>query len=103
MENDLHQLGFAKPEVEKVMISRMKFAYPIHDPIRDRSVVRIRDYLREHYPSLHPIGRNGMHHYDNQDHAMLSAIRSVGKSFGENVDPWQVNTELSYHEQGLRR
>ena len=34
---------------------------------------------------------------------MLSAIRSVGKSFGENVDPWQVNTELSYHEQGLRR
>ncbi|TDL10048.1 protoporphyrinogen oxidase [Mycolicibacterium obuense] len=103
VENDLHQLGFAKPEVEKVMISRMKFAYPIHDPIRDRSVVRIRDYLREHYPSLHPIGRNGMHHYDNQDHAMLSAIRSVGKSFGENVDPWQVNTELSYHEQGLRR
>lgn len=103
VENDLQQLGFAKPEVEKVMISRMKFAYPIHDPIRDRSVVRIRDYLREHYPSLHPIGRNGMHHYDNQDHAMLSAIRSVGKSFGENVDPWQVNTELSYHEQGLRR
>ena len=76
---------------------------PIHDPARDRSVVRIRDYLREHYPSLHPIGRNGMHHYDNQDHAMLSAIRSVGKYFGENVDPWQVNTDLGYHETGLLR
>ena len=54
-------------------------------------------------PVAHPIGRNGMHHYDNQDHAMLSAIRSVGKYFGENVDPWQVNTDLSYQEQGLRR
>ncbi|MBX7450616.1 FAD-dependent oxidoreductase [Mycolicibacterium sp. 3033] len=103
VEHDLGQLGFATTEIEKVMISRSKFAYPIHDPIRDRSVVRIRDHLREHYPSLHPVGRNGMHHYDNQDHAMLSAIRSVGKCFGENVDPWQVNTDLSYNEQGLRR
>jgi len=103
VERDLHQLGLRDPEIEHVMIVRSKFAYPIHDPMRDRSVVRIRDYLRQHYPSLHPIGRNGMHRYDNQDHAMLSAIRSVGKYFGENVDPWQVNTDLGYHEQGLRR
>ncbi|RZT18945.1 UDP-galactopyranose mutase [Mycobacterium sp. BK558] len=103
VERDLHQLGFKNPQIERVMITRSKFAYPIHDPVRDRSVVRIRDYLREHYPTLHPIGRNGMHHYDNQDHAMLSAIRSVGRYFGENVDPWQVNTDLSYHEQGLLR
>ena len=47
------------------------------------------------------MGRNGMHHYDNQDHAMLSAIQSVARYFGENVDPWQVNTSLRYHESGL--
>jgi UDP-galactopyranose mutase len=44
-----------------------------------------------------------MHHYDNQDHAMLSAMRSVDQYFGENVDPWQVNTDLNYHESGLMK
>ena len=42
-----------------------------------------------------------MHHYDNQDHAMLSASKSVALYFGERVDPWQVNTERRYHEAGL--
>jgi UDP-galactopyranose mutase len=42
-----------------------------------------------------------MHRYDNQDHAMLSAMRSVDGYFGEDVDPWQVNTDRRYHETGL--
>jgi hypothetical protein len=49
------------------------------------------------------MGRNGRHHYDNQDHAMLSAIHSVGRYLGKNVDPWQVNTDRSYHESGLMK
>ncbi len=60
-----------------------------------------RDYLRQHHPTVHPIGRNGMHHYDNQDHAMLSAVRSVARYFGEYADPWQVNAAHLYHESGL--
>ena len=103
VERDLELLGFGDSEIERVMIVRSQYAYPIYDPARNRSVVRIRDYLRQHFPTLYPMGRNGMHHYDNQDHAMLSAIRSVGRSFGENVDPWQVNTDLGYHESGLLR
>lgn len=83
------------------MVARSQFAYPVHDPARDRNVARIRDYLREHHPTVYPIGRNGMHHYDNQDHAMLSAVRSVAQYFGENADPWQVNTARLYHETGL--
>ncbi|QZY47761.1 NAD(P)/FAD-dependent oxidoreductase [Mycolicibacterium austroafricanum] len=100
---DLRTLGFGGAAVARVMIVRCEFAYPIYDPVRDRSVVRIRDYLRQQYPSLYPMGRNGMHHYDNQDHAMLSAMRSVARAFGENVDPWQVNTDIGYHEYGLLR
>ncbi|MGE2736448.1 NAD(P)/FAD-dependent oxidoreductase [Mycolicibacterium vaccae] len=101
--HDLRMLGMHPSTIEKTMIVRSQFAYPIHDPTRDRGVVRIRDYLRRHYPSLHPMGRNGMHRYDNQDHAMLSAIHSVGRYFGEHVtDPWHVNTERIYHETGLR-
>ncbi|MGB3352100.1 MAG: FAD-dependent oxidoreductase [Mycobacterium sp.] len=98
---DLRALGVDDSAVQRVMVVRSEFAYPVYDPARERSVARIRDFLCREYPSLHPIGRNGMHHYDNQDHAMLSALRSVGRYFGENVDPWQVNTDRGYHESGV--
>ena len=85
------------------MIVRSQFAYPIDDKARERGVARIRDYLRQKHPTLHPIGRNGMHRYDNQDHAMLSAMHSVSRYLGENVDPWQVNADRGYHEAGLMK
>ncbi len=102
VEQDLRELGVGESGIEHVMVARSEYAYPIYDPGRDRSVGRIRDFLRRHYPSLHPMGRNGMHHYDNQDHAMLSAMHSVARYFGDSVDPWQVNTSLRYHESGLK-
>ncbi|MGD9618306.1 MAG: FAD-dependent oxidoreductase [Mycolicibacterium sp.] len=101
VERDLDTLGLGGSDVERIMIVRSQFAYPVHDPGRDRNVARIRDYLRQHHPSIYPMGRNGMHHYDNQDHAMLSAVRSVARYFGEIADPWQVNTARLYHETGL--
>ena len=101
VEADLRVLGMDVADVEHVMIVRSEFAYPISDPVQARSVARVRTYLRRHHPSLYPIGRNGMHRYDNQDHAMLSAMRSVDGYLGEDVDPWQVNTDTRYHESGL--
>lgn len=103
VEHDLQVLGVGDSSVQQLMIIRSQFAYPIYESGRERNVVRIRDYLRENHPGLHPIGRNGMHRYDNQDHAMLSALRSVDRYFGEKVDPWLVNADLGYHETGLLR
>lgn len=103
VERDLRTLGVDSSQVEHVMVVRSRYAYPIRNAAQDNSVAHIRDYLRANYPSLHPIGRNGMHRYDNQDHAMLSAMRSVDRYFGKNVDPWQVNTDRRYHEAGLLR
>nr|ABP47218.1 UDP-galactopyranose mutase [Mycolicibacterium gilvum PYR-GCK] len=102
VEQDLRMLGADAAPVH-MMIVRSQYAYPIYETGRERNVVRIRDYLRDQHPALHPIGRNGMHRYDNQDHAMLSALRSVARYFGEQVDPWQVNTGPGYHETGLLR
>ncbi|AEV71320.1 protoporphyrinogen oxidase [Mycolicibacterium rhodesiae NBB3] len=102
VEQDLRELGVADSPLDNVIIVRSQFAYPIDDKARERGVARIRDYLRQKHPTLHPIGRNGMHRYDNQDHAMLSAMHSVSRYMGENVDPWQVNTGRSYHEAGLK-
>lgn len=103
VEQDLCAVGVDGSDIEHCMIVRSQFAYPINDPAREQSVAAIRDFLRRIHPSLHPIGRNGMHHYDNQDHAMLSAMRSVDLYFGENVDPWQVNTDRGYQESGLKK
>jgi protoporphyrinogen oxidase len=103
VQRDLRVLGMDDSTVERIMVVRSRFAYPISDPAGDRGVARIRNYLLRHYPSLHPIGRNGMHRYDNQDHAMLSSMHSVAQYFGENVDPWQVNTDRRHHESGLLR
>lgn len=103
VQEDLRELGVADSPLDYVMFVRSQFAYPIYDHARERDVARIRDYLRQNHPTLYPIGRNGMHHYDNQDHAMLSAMHSVGQYFGEKVDPWQVNTDRGYHESSLMK
>jgi hypothetical protein len=50
--------------------------------------------------NLQTIGRNGLHRYDNQDHAMMTGIWAVRNIlFGERLDLWQVNTEQEYHEE----
>jgi hypothetical protein len=48
------------------------------------------------------VGRNGMHKYNNQDHAMMTAMLTV-----ENIrlgrrafDVWRVNQDAEYHEEG---
>ena len=103
VEEDLRALGIDCSTVERITVGRSRYAYPIYDQARDRSVEQVRGYLTRHFPSLYPMGRNGMHHYDNQDHAMLSALQSVARYFGERVDPWQVNTDRHHHESGLLR
>ena len=62
----------------------------------------IRRDLELTYPSLHLIGRNGMHKYNNQDHAMMTAMLTARNILaGERVyDIWQVNEDAEYHEAG---
>jgi protoporphyrinogen oxidase len=53
-------------------------------------------------PTLHLVGRNGMHRYNNQDHAMMTAMLTVENILaGERVyDTWCVNEDAEYHEAG---
>ena len=41
-----------------------------------------REWLAEHTPNVYPVGRNGMHRYNNQDHSMYTAMLSVENIFG---------------------
>ena len=54
------------------------------------------------YPTLHMVGRNGMHRYNNQDHAMMTAMLTVRNIVaGVRVyDIWNVNEDAEYHEAG---
>jgi protoporphyrinogen oxidase len=56
----------------------------------------------DQFSNLYPVGRNGMHRYNNQDHSMLAADRAVSSiTNGGNgkSDIWRVNAEDEYHEE----
>ncbi len=44
------------------------------------------------------VGRNGLHKYNNHDHAMLTALLAVPNLLGESNDVWAVNTGEEYEE-----
>ena len=62
----------------------------------------LRSYL-DRFSNLYPIGRNGMHRYNNQDHSMLSANAAVDAiARGAPKDQiWNINAEESYHEETI--
>ncbi len=56
-------------------------------------------------PCLHLVGRNGMHKYNNQDHAMMTALLTAENILAgeQKWDVWQVNQDAEYHESGEDR
>jgi protoporphyrinogen oxidase len=98
---ELAKLKLCKPEeVLWGMAVHQPKAYPVYDDEYKQHLAVIRDYLREHMPNLHLVGRNGMHHYNNQDHSMMTALlvaRNIAT--GTQYDPWKVNTDAEYHEE----
>lgn len=100
---ELATLGLCKPEnITKGVVVRQEKAYPVYDDTYEENVRFIREELEEKYPTLHLVGRNGMHRYNNQDHAMMTAMLTVRNIIaGSRVyDIWQVNEDAEYHEMG---
>jgi hypothetical protein len=81
----------------------MPNAYPVYDEGYATRVETIRRFLADEVPNVHPVGRNGMHRYNNQDHSMLTALLTVENLFGEDYDTWSVNVEADYHEEQVGR
>ena len=102
-KRELLQIGLAQEgDVVDGTVVRQKKAYPVYDDHYARNVATVREELEMRYPNLHLVGRNGMHKYNNQDHAMMTAMLCT-----ENIlanarlyDLWQVNADAEYHEQG---
>ena len=81
----------------------MPKAYPVYDETYRANVEVLRAWLEAHTPNVHPVGRNGMHKYNNQDHSMYTAMLTVENIFGADHDIWTVNVEEEYHESSRRR
>jgi protoporphyrinogen oxidase len=99
-KRELESLGLLRPErVETGYVVRMPKAYPMYDDKYAAQVLVLREWLAAHAPNVHPVGRNGMHKYNNQDHSMLTAMLSVDNILGAHHDVWSVNVEQDYHEE----
>jgi protoporphyrinogen oxidase len=99
---ELAQLGLADPAtVVGGTVVRQEKAYPVYDETYRDNVDALRREL-ERYPTLHLVGRNGMHRYNNQDHAMMTAMLTVRNiEAGARIyDIWNVNEDAEYHESG---
>jgi protoporphyrinogen oxidase len=83
-------------------VIRQPKAYPVYDGEYKQNVDVIRGALRDHCPNLHLVGRNGMHKYNNQDHAMMTAMLTARNILagGQKYDVWAVNDDGEYHEAG---
>jgi protoporphyrinogen oxidase len=100
---ELEQIGLgAAADVVDGCVIRQPKAYPVYDDAYQQHVSVIRRTLDSHCRNLHLVGRNGMHKYNNQDHAMMTALLAARNILaGENkFDVWSVNEDAEYHEAG---
>jgi protoporphyrinogen oxidase len=100
--SEVQKIGLvSRDEVRGSRVVRQPKAYPVYDDQYRQIVQAVRDDLAEHYPNLHLVGRNGMHKYNNQDHAMMTAMLTVENIVAERqvYDVWAVNEDAQYHEE----
>ena len=98
---ELEQLGLvAADDVSGGWVVRMPKAYPMYSSGYQRHVEVLRGWLEANAVNVWPVGRNGMHRYNNQDHSMFTAMLAVENVvLGTDHDTWGVNVESEYHEE----
>ena len=97
---EIAQIGLARHEdVSDGCVFRVPKSYPVYDADYGDHLAVIREYV-DRLENLQTIGRNGLHRYNNQDHAMLTGMYAVRNAlYAEGYDLWSVNTEQEYHEE----
>ena len=101
---EIGKIGLMIPsDVTDACVVRQAKAYPVYDSSYASNVRAVRQEISERYPNLHLIGRNGMHKYNNQDHAMMTGLlTALNIVAGRPIyDVWQVNEDAEYSEKGV--
>ena len=102
-KRELARIGLASyADIEEGRVFRLPKSYPVYDSDYRESLAVIKEFV-DRLENLQTIGRNGLHRYNNQDHAMLTGMLAVRNLvFGEKNDLWSINTSQEYHEE-IRR
>ena len=102
-KEEIGRIGLIDPAcVTDACVVRQPKAYPVYDEDYRAHVMAVQGDLAARFPTLHLVGRNGMHKYNNQDHAMMTAMLTVRNILaGRQVyDVWGVNEDAEYSEAG---
>jgi protoporphyrinogen oxidase len=95
------EIGLVRPgDVLDGVVVRMPKAYPAYWGTYPE-LATLRRYL-DSFENLIPIGRNGTHRYNNQDHSMLAAMTAVDQLVAGKLDRdtlWSLDVEASYLEE----
>jgi len=99
-KEELERIGLARAsEISDGCVFRVPKAYPVYDADYREHLDTVRAFV-DGLENLQTIGRNGLHRYNNQDHAMLTGLLAVRNlESGVRHDLWSVNTEPEYHEE----
>jgi protoporphyrinogen oxidase len=87
-------------DVKDSVVIRMPKAYPAYFGAYAKFDM-VRKFL-DGIANLFPVGRNGMHRYNNQDHSMLTAklaVDNIIAGITDKANIWQVNIDDDYHEE----
>jgi hypothetical protein len=97
---EVARIGLAScADIEDGCVCRVPKAYPVYDSDYRDYLITVRQFI-DCFENFQTIGRNGLHRYNNQDHAMLTGILAVRNLvLGERNDLWSVNTDQEYHEE----
>jgi protoporphyrinogen oxidase len=99
-KREVERLGLVQAaDVEDGCVVRLAKAYPVYDSEYREHLATLRHFV-ESFENLQTIGRNGLHRYNNQDHAMLTGMLAVRNVvLGERSDLWSVNADQEYQEE----
>jgi hypothetical protein len=99
-KREVDRLNLARyADIEDGCVVRVPKAYPIYDSDYREHLAIVREFV-DGLENFQTVGRNGLHRYNNQDHAMLTGILAVRNLvLGQRNDLWNVNTDQDYHEE----
>jgi protoporphyrinogen oxidase len=97
---EIQQIGLHKgAKVVDGCVFKVPKSYPVYDGGYAEHLEKMRGFVAT-LENFQTVGRNGMHRYNNQDHAMLTAMYAVENAIdGAQHDLWTVNVEQEYHEE----
>ena len=99
-KSEVDRIGLANSgDIEDGCVIRVPKSYPIYDTDYRDGLETIRKFI-DGFNNFQTVGRNGLHRYNNQDHAMLTGMLAVRNLvLGERNNLWSVNTDQEYLEE----